>query len=172
MSAALREVLAPAFGRRPDGNAADHDELLDVAAIVLPGILAAFVDGHDGDQRQPGSRGAGPVRSELAALPDLAALELPIWIPIAARHRRGGDRMFGGIARLLGVNLIIVLAVPFCLAGLAVLHTAARRFPRPAVVLSTFYVLAGLFGWPFLLIALLGLRRIRRSDLRRRLAHL
>jgi len=34
--------------------------------------------------------------------------------------------------RLVGVNVIIILIVPFCLAGLAVLHTIARRLPaRP-----------------------------------------
>ena len=65
--------------------------------------------------------------------------------------------------------LIIVLAVPFCLAGLAVLHTIARRFPRPAMLLVVFYVLAGLFGWPLLLIALLGLLDSS-LGLRRRLA--
>jgi hypothetical protein len=52
---------------------------------------------------------------------------------------------------------MIVLAVPFCLAGLAVLHTLARRFSRPAIPLVTFYVLAGVFGWPLLVVALLGL---------------
>jgi hypothetical protein len=65
--------------------------------------------------------------------------------------------LIGGTARFLGVNMMIVLAVPFCLAGLAVLHTVARRFPRPAVTLLTFYVLAGVFGWPLLLVAVLGL---------------
>jgi hypothetical protein len=40
---------------------------------------------------------------------------------------------------------------------LAVLHTIARRFARPAIPLVTFYVLAGVFGWPLLLVALLGL---------------
>jgi hypothetical protein len=64
---------------------------------------------------------------------------------------------------------MIVLAVPFCLAGLAVLHTVARRFSRPAIPLVTFYVLAGVFGWPLLLVALLGLLDSP-LGLRRRLA--
>jgi hypothetical protein len=38
-----------------------------------------------------------------------------------------------------------------------VLHAVARRFPRPAVTLTVFYLLAGVLGWPLLLIALLGL---------------
>jgi hypothetical protein len=52
---------------------------------------------------------------------------------------------------------------------LAVLHTIARRFPRPAFLLVTFYVLAGVFGWPLLLVTLLGLLDSS-LGLRRRLA--
>ena len=88
--------------------------------------------------------------------PDLAALGLPMWIPVLLAFAAGAT-LFGGIARFIGVNVLIVLAVPFCLAGLAVLHTVARRFPRPAVTLTVFYLLAGVLGWPLLLIALLGL---------------
>jgi hypothetical protein len=88
--------------------------------------------------------------------PDLAALGLPIWIPVLLAGASGAT-LLGGTARFIGVNVLIVLAVPFCLAGLAVLHTVARRFPRPAVTLTVFYLLAGFLGWPLLLIALLGL---------------
>jgi uncharacterized protein YybS (DUF2232 family) len=59
--------------------------------------------------------------------------------------------------RLLGVYVIIILTVPFCLAGLAVLHTIARRFSRPTVPLVGVYVLTGLFGWPLLVVIFLGL---------------
>jgi uncharacterized protein YybS (DUF2232 family) len=87
--------------------------------------------------------------------PDIAALSLPMWLPTLLALTALAT-MFGGPARYLGINVMIVLAVPFCLAGLAVLHTLARRFPRPAVPLVSFYVVAAVFGWPLLLIALLG----------------
>jgi uncharacterized protein YybS (DUF2232 family) len=61
------------------------------------------------------------------------------------------------------------LAVPFCLAGLAVIHALARRLSRPAIPLVTFYVLVGVFGWPLLLVALLGVLESS-LGLRRRLA--
>jgi hypothetical protein len=63
----------------------------------------------------------------------------------------------GGMTCLVGVNVIIILTVPFCLAGLAVLHTIARRFSRPTVRLLGVYVLTGLFGWPPLVVIFLGL---------------
>ena len=88
--------------------------------------------------------------------PDLAALGHPKWVPVLLGLTAVATAL-GGTARFLGINVIIVLAVPFCLAGLAVLHTVARRFPRPTIPLVIFYVLAGLFGWPLLLAAILGL---------------
>jgi len=50
-----------------------------------------------------------------------------------------------------------------------VLHMAVRRMPRPQIPLVTFYILAGLFGWPLLVIAVLGLLDAL-FGLRRRLA--
>ena len=51
---------------------------------------------------------------------------------------------------------MIVLTVPFCLAGLAVVHAAARRAAKPYPLLVTFYLVAGLFGWPLLIVAIVG----------------
>jgi uncharacterized protein YybS (DUF2232 family) len=88
--------------------------------------------------------------------PDLADLVLPKWITLLLAIAAAAS-MFGGAARVVGVNLMIVLALPVCLAGLAVLHALVRRLARPQIALVVFYVLAGLFGWPFLIIAILGL---------------
>jgi hypothetical protein len=168
IGAELREMLMPALSRRSDGGAADHNELLDAAAIVLPGILGVswmVMTVTNGCLAQGVLARFG---AAWRPSPDLAALTLPIWMPILLAAGTAAVAI-GGTARLLGINLMIVLTVPFCLAGLAVLHTAARRFPRPAVLLTTIYVLAGVFGWPLLLIALLGLLEAS-LGLRRRLA--
>jgi uncharacterized protein YybS (DUF2232 family) len=93
---------------------------------------------------------------------------LPTWIPVLLGCAAVATAL-GGTARFLGVNVMIVLIVPFCLAGLAVLHTMSRRFARPAIPLVIFYVLAGMLGWPLLLAALLGLLDSS-IGLRRRLA--
>ena len=53
--------------------------------------------------------------------------------------------------------MMIALSVPFCLAGLAVLHAAARRLTHPVMALVGFYTVAAMFGWPFLAVAVLGL---------------
>jgi hypothetical protein len=38
-----------------------------------------------------------------------------------------------------------------------VLHAVARHMSHPVMALVVFYMLAALFGWPFLAIAVLGL---------------
>jgi Predicted membrane protein (DUF2232) len=153
---ALREVLAPVLDRPSDQNVPEQDAVIDFVAFILPGILATswiVMTVTNGSLAQGLLARFG---ANWRPSPDLAALGLPLWIPLLLAVAAGASAL-GGTARFLGVNVMIVLAVPFCLAGLAVLHTVARRFARPAIPLVTFYVLAGVFGWPLLLVAILGL---------------
>jgi hypothetical protein len=153
--AALREALAPLDGSF-DGNTSVLDPLFDSVAFVLPGLIAAswmVMTASNGSLAQGLLARFG---ASWRPSPDLAALGLPMWIPVLLAFASGAT-LLGATARFIGINVLIVLAVPFCLAGLAVLHTVARRLPRPAVTLTVFYLLAGALGWPLLLIALLGL---------------
>jgi hypothetical protein len=168
LQSALREILTPALGRRLDGNTPEQEELLRLAAFVLPGIVAVSWMVMMATNGSLAQGVLARFRASWRPSPDLAALSLPMWIPVLLGLAAGAT-LFGETARLLGINVMIVLMVPFCLAGLAVLHTMARRFSRPAVLLATFYVLAAVFGWPLLLIALLGLLDSS-LGLRRRLA--
>jgi hypothetical protein len=154
--AALRAALAPALDRHLGEIPPELDELLAFVSFVLPGIAATswmMMTASNGSLAQGLLARFG---ASWRPSPDLAALGLPMWIPVLLAFASGAT-LLGGTARFIGVNVLIVLAVPFCLAGLAVLHTVARRFPRPAVTLTVFYLLAGVLGWPLLLIALLGL---------------
>jgi hypothetical protein len=156
VQAALREVLAPVLSRHVDENTPEHAELLGFLAFILPGIVASswmVMTVSNGSLAQGLLSRFG---MSWRPSPDLATLELPMWIPVLLAFAAGATAL-GGTARFLGINVMIVLAVAFCLAGLAVLHTLARRFSRPAIPLVTFYVLTGVFGWPLLVVALLGL---------------
>src|SRR5437764_269436 len=64
--------------------------------------------------------------------PRLVELGLPIWLP-AALGLALAATFFGGPWSFIGVNTMIALSVPFCLAGLAVLHAAAARLSHPAM---------------------------------------
>lgn len=170
VEAGLREVLAPAISHHVEENTAEQGDLLRFLGFVLPGVAASSWMVMISTNASLAQGLLTRFGANWRPSPDIAALGLPIWIPVLLAFAAGATAL-GGTARFLGINMMIVLAVPFCLAGLAVLHTVARRLPRPALLLATFYVLAAVFGWPLLLAALLGLldssiglrRRLSRS---------
>jgi hypothetical protein len=151
----LRETLAPAIDRFVDESGSSREALTKLLALVTPGAIAAswmVMTASNGILAQG-------VLSRFGAAwrpsPDLAALSLPMWLS-ALLVVAAASAAFTGAARFFAVNVLIVLSVPFCLAGLAVLHTAVRRLPRPNIPLAAFYVLAGLFGWPLLVVTVVG----------------
>lgn len=155
IEALLRATLAPAVDRFVDESGSSREALTALLALVIPGAVAA-------SWMMMTASNAVLAQGVLARFgvawrpsPDLAALALPLWLSVLLAGAAAAAA-FDGIARFCGVNLLIVLSVPFCLAGLAVLHTAARRLPRPQIPLVAFYVLAGLFGWPLLVVTILG----------------
>jgi hypothetical protein len=156
IQAAVREIVAPALDRLLDERTPGRDELAGLLAMIMPGVVAAswmVMTLINATLAQGLLTRFGASWRPSPALP---ALELPMWFPVLLLLAAVATAL-GGMMRFVGVNVIIILAVPFCLAGLAVLHTIARRFSRPAVPLIGVYVLAGLFGWPLLLVIFLGL---------------
>jgi hypothetical protein len=152
----LRHAMAPALDGRFAENAAELERLLGYLAFILPGTIGGswmVMAATNGTLAQGVLARFG---ANWRPSPDLAVLDLPTWIPMLFAVL-AAVTFLGETPRFLGVNAMIVLAVPFCLAGLAVLHAIARRFSRPALPLVVFYVLAGVFGWPLLLIVVLGM---------------
>lgn len=175
IEAMLRGALAPAVGHFADETGAGRDALIDALVLVVPGVAAASWMVMTASNATLAQGVLARFGAAWRPSPDLAALSLPMWIPgllavAALAAAVGGPGWFLGVnMRFLGVNVMILLMIPFCLAGLAVLHTLARRLARPQVPLVAFYVLAGLFGWPLLVIAVLGVLDAP-LGLRRRLA--
>ncbi len=156
IEALLRETLSPVIDRFVDQSAASRHALTEGLARISPGVVAASWMAMTASAALLAQGVLARFGASWRPAPDLAALTLPIWIPLLFGVSAAAAAV-GGTARFVGINVLIVLAIPFCLAGLAVLHTAVRRLQRPQVPLVTFYVLAGLFGWPLLVIAVLGL---------------
>jgi hypothetical protein len=151
----LRQGLMPTLAELTDGTARTEN-LAEMLAAIAPGILGAswmmLVIGNGVLAQSLLVRFGANWRPS----PDMAALNLPVGITVLLGVAALAT-FFGGPARFLGINAMIMLGIPFCLAGLAVVHAVAYRLARPALPLAAFYVLAGLFGWPLLLLALLGL---------------
>ena len=109
--------------------------------VVLNGVLAQALAVRTGWQRRPS--------------PDLAGLELPWWLwPILGVAALFS--LFGGGAGFLGGSLLMVLAVPYFFLGLAVVHSLARRWSHRRIALFVLYACIVLFGWPGLVVVLLG----------------
>lgn len=164
----LRETLAPVLDRFVDETAAGRDTLIEGLARIIPGVLAASWMVMTASAAMLAQGVLARFGLSWRPSPDLATLILPIWLPLLFGVSAAAVAV-GGTTEFLGVNVLIVLSIPFCFAGLAVLHMAVRRMQRPQIPLVTFYVLAGLFGWPLLVIAVLGLLDAL-FGLRRRLA--
>ena len=153
--ALLRDALNPALTRFGGPSEAERNAFVDFFATIMPGVAAAswMVMTISNGLLAQGVLARFGVNWRPS--PDLAALSLPPWLP-ALWPVAAVLAVFAGAPRFLGVNLLIVLAVPLCLAGLAVVHALARRLSRPAVPLALFYVLTALLGWPLFLVAILG----------------
>jgi hypothetical protein len=156
IQAIVGDVLAPALDRLFDERAPGRDELAGHLAMIMPGVVIASWMVMTLSNGSLAQGLLARFRANWRPSPALAALELPTWFPVLLLLALTATTL-GGVMRFVGVNVIIVLTVPFCLAGLAVLHTIAYRFSRPAVPLVGVYVLAGLFGWPLVLVIFLGL---------------
>jgi hypothetical protein len=165
---ALQEVVGHALDRLAGDALPQRDQIAATLALVIPGVIAAswmIMAVINGALAQGVLARFGV---NWRPSPDLANLGLPHWLPLALAIAGAGVAI-GGTLRFVGINVAIALSVPFGLAGLAVLHAAARRLSHPAMALVTFYTLAGLFGWPLLAVAVLGLLESW-LGLRRRLA--
>ena len=156
MHESLRGVLGTVLDRMYGGRVANRDDVASTLASIIPGVVAAswMVTAIVNAALAQGvlARFAANWRPP----PRLIALELPIWLHIALGITAAAV-VLGGTARFIGINAMIALSVAFCLGGLAVLHAAARRLSHPTMVLVFFYATAALFGWPFLVAAVLGL---------------
>ncbi|MGE0259391.1 MAG: DUF2232 domain-containing protein [Alphaproteobacteria bacterium] len=168
MHESLRGVLATVLDRMYGAAVPNRDEVAATLASIIPGVVAA-------SWMVTAVINAALAQGVLARFsanwrpsPSLVSLELPIWLHIALGIAAVAA-ILGGVAGFVGINAMIALSIAFCLGGLAVLHAAVRRLSHPTMVLVCFYAAAALFGWPFLVVAVLGLLDIW-LGLRRRLA--
>jgi hypothetical protein len=89
--------------------------------------------------------------------PDIAALELPQWMPLALAVAVLLAWIDVGGLGFIGQNMAFILAVPFFFSGLGVIHALVRKLAGGPLVLVMFYVFLLIFGWSVVLVAGLGL---------------
>ena len=165
-SAALeRDILGPGGNALGPGTTPETEatvrQVLDLMVRILPGVAAAsfmvtmianaaLAQGllkRSGQALRP-----SPAYTEVELPPawgGILALGLAMALAMAWTQT--------GTAEVIGLTAAILLATPFLLVGLAVVHTLARRWPARVVVLGTYYFLAVATVWLWLLVAILGL---------------
>jgi hypothetical protein len=166
--AALREMVAQVLDRIASRPVPNRELVAEALATIIPGVVAAswmVTTVANGALAQGLLARFG---ANWRPSPPMAALALPVWLTVALAGA-AALTIFPGAPRFIGLNMTIALFVAFCLGGLAVLHAAARRLSQPTMALVSFYTVATLFGWPFMIVAVLGLLESW-LGLRRRLA--
>jgi hypothetical protein len=88
--------------------------------------------------------------------PDLAAITFPPLVSAVLAAAIAGSFMPGLVGIIAGV-LAATLLMAFAVLGFAILHKITGGMSGRAVVLAAVYGAVGVFGWPVLLMMLLGL---------------
>lgn len=168
LQATMREIVGEVVARLTGAPAPNRGNVVAAVAAIMPGVVAASWMATTIVNAVLAQGVLARFGGNWRPAPDFVGLALPRWLP-AVVALAAVAAFFAGAPRFIGINVLLALSVPFCLAGLAVLHAAARRMAQPGIALLCFYTVAALFGWPFLMIAVLGLLESW-LGLRRRLA--
>ncbi|HEX3860126.1 MAG TPA: DUF2232 domain-containing protein [Stellaceae bacterium] len=152
----LQGVVGQVLDRLAERPVPNRDQVAGMLAAIIPGMIAASWMAMSVINAALAQGLLARFRVGWRPSPNMAELGLPLWVPILFGGAAAAT-VFGGAPRFIGINVVLALVVPFCLAGLAVLHAASRRLTTPTMALVGFYIMASLFGWPFIAVAILGL---------------
>ena len=142
---------------QPITSVVENSGLLDLLVVALPPAaavlttvtqilnlwLAARVVNLSGRLRRP--------------WPDLAAIHLPPAAPFMLALAIAGAFMLPDLAGVCAGLFAATLLVAYALLGFAVLHGITRNIGARPIVLVAVYTAVLVFGWPILIMALLGL---------------
>jgi hypothetical protein len=175
--AALRSGIERAFKvNRPSEGAANDlpgigspERLIDFLVLLLPpaaAVLATLTNLLNLWIAGVIVRISGRLRRPW---PELSAIRFPSYAPMLMAVAAVGSFLPGILGTIAGV-LMASLLIAYAVLGLAVLHAITRGMRARAFMLSGTYVVLAFFGWPVLMIALLGLADSA-LDLRRRMSN-
>ena len=130
-------AMAAVIARFFPGVIADSWMVMVIAnAVLAQGLLARF-----GRNLRPS--------------PSMAEIELPSWVTGATVIAAVGS-FLPGAAGFVGGNLVLMAVLAFALAGLGVIHALLARSNNRTVALVATYAFLFVFGWPLVIVALLG----------------
>jgi hypothetical protein len=110
--------------------------------IVVNGVLAQKMLERRGWSKRPG--------------PDLRTTALPLWLAGVMVAATVAALLGSGWLGFLGINVALILCVPYFFVGLAVLHTVSADWSSRTAILFAAYVMLLLFGWTAVLVTGIG----------------
>ncbi len=134
----------------------DAGRLLDLFVVVLPPVAAVITTVTQiGNLWLAGLvvRLSGRLRRPW---PDFASMSFPQWAALLLAVAVAGSFMpdlVGLIASLFGATLVVA----FTMLGFSLLHSLTSGLQGRAVILAGSYAVVAVFGWPALILAVLGL---------------
>ncbi len=92
----------------------------------------------------------------LRPTPSMSDLTLPDWSSWALVGAAAAALVGSGDVEYVAKNIAIILAVPFFILGLSVVHTLAGRMAASGILLAGFYLILLVFGGAILVVAGIG----------------
>ncbi len=167
----IEGYLSAAFGELvPEISAADRELAVQRIVPWLPGAVAGswilMVAANGVLAQWLLTRSGRAIRPT----PAYSALQVPDQLSLAIVGAAVAALLLPGDLRYTGRNLALVLAVPFFLLGLTVVHTALRRLSMGRPLLVAAYLTVALSSLAMLVVVALGLAE-QWMGIRNRLAH-
>ena len=159
MVASVASLLDPWIAAMMPGlTEADQGTVVAMAVPVFPGFSAAWwliIVMVNGVLAQAILTQMGKSLRPSPRYSDLTAPDWLSWLIVGAAAM---TLLGSGELEYTGRNLVVILAVPYFLLGLAVVHSLVGRTPTPGMLLAMFYFIVVVFsGWAFVAVAGVGL---------------
>lgn len=160
LEAAVKAFLNAGLQGMLQAGGAEAEEMTPAIALMaalFPGIAAAswvVMIAVNGALAQGLASRFG---RNLRPSPDMVTLELPRALLVVLVVAAVVGLVAPGGLGYIGRNLLVVLGIAYLFAGLAVVHGFILRLAARQVLLVVVYVTMVLFGWPVLLVMLLGI---------------
>jgi hypothetical protein len=134
----------------------NSDRLLDLLVLTVPPAAAVVATATNAVNLWLAGRVVAVSGRLSRPWPDLAAMTFPAFAPALLAAMVAGSFLPNIVGIVCGIFTASLL-MAYALLGLAVLHAITRGVGGRGVILSVTYLTVALFGWPVLLMTLLGL---------------
>jgi len=154
--AGLRETLEQMFKAQDGNSPADINRMLDILVMALPPAAAVLTTITNLVNLWLAWRIVTVSGLLHRPRPDLTGMEFPWYAPVLLGLAFVGT-FLPGLSSIAAWALTASLLAAYAFLGLAVTHVLSRRLPSRLMILVAVYASVLIFGWPVLLLTILGL---------------